>query len=290
MPKTISTPLKTHLAGEVTTVCTIWQIARRDGTVFYFTDHDADIVFAGHTHMAAIGYTRTAIAADTVMTVNNSQVQGIFDSDALTAEDLRAGLFDFAEVRLSLVNWADLTMGELQLQRGFLGEISAMPSGIFSGQLNGLLQMLQKNIGRIFGPLCDADLGDARCAIDLVGGGWQKNATVTAVADAQHFTITVSEPRDVDGWFVDGVVTWASGLNAGRAIEVKGWTQSTSAVQLFLPMPRPVQIGDTLTIYPGCNKDVPDCRDKFDNIVNHRGFPYVPGVDALLAAPPPADL
>jgi hypothetical protein len=39
--------------------------------------------------------------------VDSLQVQGVFKSEAITGEDLRAGRFDAAEVRIFLVNWAE---------------------------------------------------------------------------------------------------------------------------------------------------------------------------------------
>jgi hypothetical protein len=59
--KTISSALAQHLAGEVTTLATCWQITRRDGIVLGFTDHVRDFEVDGITYKAASGYTRTAI-------------------------------------------------------------------------------------------------------------------------------------------------------------------------------------------------------------------------------------
>ena len=43
MPKTISSGLAQHLAGQVTTLATCWKITRRDGVVLGFTDHVLDL-------------------------------------------------------------------------------------------------------------------------------------------------------------------------------------------------------------------------------------------------------
>src|SRR6185312_7138495 len=99
MPKTIGTGLKSHLAGEVTSLCTMWELTRRtDGRRYFFTDHDQDLSYGGNTYLAALGYTRTALQADSAMSVDNMNLAGLFDSDTLTVEDLRAGLLDHAEV------------------------------------------------------------------------------------------------------------------------------------------------------------------------------------------------
>jgi uncharacterized phage protein (TIGR02218 family) len=285
MAKTISPALKAHLAQEVTTICSCWQMTRLDGVSFYFTDHDQDLVVDGNTYLAALGYQRTAIQSSADMSVDNLDLQGLFDSSTLTVEDLRTGLFDFADIFIFVVNWADLTQGKLQMRRGKLGDIVATPSGTFTTQLRGLTQMLQQNVGELYTPWCRADLGDSRCKIDLVGGGWQKTATVASVVDEANFTITVTEPRAVDGWFNEGVVTFTSGANDGRSMEIKLWTQSVSAVHLHLPMPASIAIGDTLTLYPGCDKTVATCAGRFNNMPNFRGEPYVPGADAFLATP-----
>ena len=283
--KTVSVALKAHLAGEVTTICTCWQITRRDAATFRFTDHDVDLMVEGETYVAAVGYTRTAIAANADMSVDNMDVNGIFDDASITETDLRSGLFDGAEVRVFLVNWANPAHGTMALRRGRLGDVLVTPSGVFQSQLMGFGQVLQQTVGDLFTPSCRADLGDDKCGIDLDAGGWRKAATVTSVTDTRTFTIAVTEARAVDGWFVDGVVSFTSGANAGRSMEVKAWTQATATVTLFLPMPAPITIGDTLTLYPGCRKTPADCRDKFANIVNFRGEPFVPGLDGLLQSP-----
>ena len=49
--------LKAHLAGGATTLARCFAVARRDGTVMGFTDHDRDVVFDGITFRADSGLT-----------------------------------------------------------------------------------------------------------------------------------------------------------------------------------------------------------------------------------------
>ena len=128
MPKTISDALKAHVAGEVTTVCTCWRIVRRDGMGFYFTDHDQNLFVDGETYVAAVGYMRSAVSSNSDFSIDNLDLMGIFDDAAITVDDLRSGLFDFAEVRIILVNWADLTQGIMKLRRGYLGDVMGTPA------------------------------------------------------------------------------------------------------------------------------------------------------------------
>lgn len=53
-------------------------------------------------------------------------------------------------------------------------------------------------------------------------------------------------------------------------------------IELFEPMPFEIQVGDTFSIYAGCDKLRVTCRDKFDNIKNRRAEDFVPGPDKVL--------
>lgn len=356
MPKNLSSALKAHLQGPVTTVCTCWQITRQDGTVFYFTDHDQNIVFGGHTYEASIGYQRSAISSSSDLSIDNLEIQGMFDSTTITTEDMNSGLFDFAEVLLFLVNWADLTMGSMALRRGNLGDVQGLPSGIFVTQLNGLVAVLNHNVGDLYQPTCRSDLGDSKCMVPLkpqqwvastafgtdntqlgnyvrplaftteahsllwfvcttagttgstepawnytpgafttdgtavwqAGTPWEVLGTVTTVVDQQNFEISFTEPRAVDGWFNNGEVTFLTGNNAGRSLEVKAWVNATALVTLFLPFQGTIQVGDTLTIYAGCDKTLQGtngCKAKFNNVINRQAEDYVPGTAYIIQGP-----
>ena len=71
----------------------------------------------------------------------------------------------------------------------------------------------------------------------------------------------------------------------GRAVPKPVDVKTARLVTLVLAMPAAVQVGDTFSIVAGCRKRLEDCRDKFDNVLNFRGEPHRPGVDALTAAP-----
>lgn len=88
-----------------------------------------------------------------------------------------------------------------------------------------------------------------------------------------------------------GAVIWVTGDNAGTpAMEVKNFiadvnTDGDQQIELFLPMSYAIQVGDTALIYRGCDQTRPTCRDIFDNLVNHRGFPDIPGSRFLFRYP-----
>jgi uncharacterized phage protein (TIGR02218 family) len=87
------------------------------------------------------------------------------------------------------------------------------------------------------------------------------------------------------GWYDGGELRWTSGANAGQTVAVCSWDATTSTLTLFLPALYPIEVGDAVTIRPGCDKIFATCQAKFANAVNFRGFPHVPGNDQALSYP-----
>jgi uncharacterized phage protein (TIGR02218 family) len=279
MSKTISSALAQHLAGEVTTLATCWQITRRDGVVLGFADHVRDLEVDGVTYNAASGYTRTAIRGTADLAVDNLDVESVFSSDGITEEDLRAGKYDFAEVRVFLVNYQAVAQGILKLRRGWLGEVT-IRDGMYVAELRGMTQRLQMTVGEVYAPDCAADLGDARCGVDLAA--LEEGGSIDAVTSGTAFETVLEQAT---GWYDGGELTWTSGANTSQTVAVRSWDAATGTLMLFLPALYPMQAGDDFTIRPGCDKSFATCQAKFDNVVNFRGFPHVPGTDQVLSYP-----
>lgn len=164
--KNITVGMLAHLEQDCTTLAVCWKVVRQDGTSFFFTQHDEDIVFSGDTYIASAGFNASAISNDAAMSVDNLEVLGFLEGD-FNEQAIRAGLFDRANVYLFLVNWADTSMGQVRLRRGWVGEVVFASQGYFKAELRGIAQALTQRIGRIYTPTCDADLGDARCGIPI---------------------------------------------------------------------------------------------------------------------------
>jgi hypothetical protein len=119
MTKTLTPAMRAHLDLETTRLAAIWRITRKDGQQFFFTDHDRDIVFGGNTYRADAGFERTAIRSDAGFAVDNLDLVGVFAEGGIVEDEVRAGLFDGAEIPLSFVNWQDPDgHGEIRLRRG----------------------------------------------------------------------------------------------------------------------------------------------------------------------------
>jgi len=178
--KQVTSALRAHFGSALTSLATCWKITRRDGRVMGFTDHDQSLTIEGVKYVASSGYYRTAISNSATTSVGNLQVQGFLDDDSISEKELRNGLYDFAEVEIFAVNWADLSMGICRLRYGWFGEVQIRPSGMFQVELRGLMQIFSQTVGETIMPECRADLGDERCKVKLVPDLRRSYATVQA--------------------------------------------------------------------------------------------------------------
>lgn len=271
----LPTALAGHLAQEVTTLATCWSIKRKDGVTLYFTSLDRDVVVDGNNYEAADSMSVSAVSSQAGLTVDNLEFEGMLSAAAITEEDILSGRYDHAQISIFMVNYVDPAMGKLHLKTGWLGEVT-LQGGQFIAEMRGLTSRLQQTIGQVYASGCRATLGDGRCKVGLAGYTFSGSVTATEAA----YAFTDSTKAQSNGYFAGGVVTFTSGANSGLSMEVRDF--SAGRFSLFLPMPNPVMLGDGFTVSAGCDKQIDTCIARFNNAVNFRGEPHVPGTDKIL--------
>ncbi|MCW1920813.1 DUF2163 domain-containing protein [Rhodobacter sp. KR11] len=277
--KTFPAGLQAHLDSGTSTLAWCWKVARQDGAVFGFTDHDVALSFAGTTFEPESGFVPSEIRSGQDFGVDAQDVQGAISSDAITETDILDGRWDNAEVEVWRVNWAS-TDQRVLLRRGNIGDIRRGRTS-FVAEVRSLAHWLNQTVGRTFQFYCDADLGDARCGVNLSLPTRSAAGSVGAAIGDRGFSAALS--GYADDLFALGVVSWTTGANAGRKTEVAAFASGT--VTLFEAPVRPISVGDGFLITAGCDKQFETCRTKFANGVNFRGFPHIPGDDAVMRYP-----
>lgn len=289
MTKTLPAGLQAHLDTGATTLAWCWRLTRRDATVYGFTDHDRDITFDGTTFEAAAGFTGSEIRGSLGLSVDNLDVTGALSSERLNEADLAAGLFDDAAVEIWRVNWETPAQRVLMV-RGSVGEVRRGETA-FTAELRSLAHYLNQERGRTYQFACDATLGDTRCGVDLDDPDFVGTGTVTAAETGYLFAASGLGSFAAEH-FTGGLVTWTGGANSGRAMEVKRHALTGGGgaeIELWRSMAEAVAAGDTFTVTAGCDKTFPTCKAKFDNALNFRGFPHIPGNRFVIRVPGPGD-
>lgn len=272
--KTLLGGLQAHLDSGETTMVHCWKVTRNDGTVQGFTEHDRDLTFGSVTYSAATGFTASAIETTLGLSVDNLNAEGAISSETLTEQDLAAGRYDGAEVELFWVNFNDVSQRVL-LSKGNIGQVSRGEL-LFSAELRSQSARLQQRTGRVYQRTCDAVLGDARCKVALAG--FTSTGTVSSVAEGRRMMVT-GLSNDTSGYYSLGVLTFTSGDNNGLKFDVK--SHSPGLIDLWSVPPFSVTVGTTFSVVAGCDKKRDTCINKFNNVINFQGFPYIPGNDFI---------
>lgn len=255
--------------------------------MFCRTSTDHELIVNGEAYSPSDGITPSSISGTADGAVQNSDVAGFLTDFGISEAEIEAGIWDQAEATLFEVNWAALSQGRMTLQTGTLGNLSTGRIA-YSGEIRGLSQALQQTIGRVYGPTCQATLGDSECKVPVES--MRVYGTFTAVTTRRD--MTDSARTEVPDWFGAGVIRVESGSMTGAEMEIHSY-QSGRFV-LVLPFPFNPEIGMSYSAIPGCRKrhergirnpsGVSDCKDKFNNVINFRGFPpsQFPGNNRIL--------
>ena len=279
--KSLSPALQAHLDDGTTTLSWCWRISRTDGVALGFTDHDRALSFDGTEFEPESGFAASEIRSGSDLAVDAQDASGVLTSDRITETDILDGRWDNAAVELWRVNWAD-TSQRVLLRRGAVGQIRRGRMA-FVAEVRSLAHVLGQTVGRTFQAGCDARLGDARCDIDLENAVYKGTGVVTDLLRDRAFMASGLPGFDA-GWFTSGTITWTSGANAGRITEVlaHGLTDAISTLTLLEAPVRAIAEGDCFVARAGCDKRLATCGAKFANTANFRGFPNIPGQDAVL--------
>ncbi|MCG7392569.1 DUF2163 domain-containing protein [Microvirga sp. ACRRW] len=281
--RNIPSNLAAHMADGATNLCHCWKLIRRDGKSFGFTDHDRDLAFGGTTFAARSGLEAAEATAELGFAVGGGEVSGALMSAGLTEDDISSGLYDDASVETWLVNWSKVEE-RLLLDIGSIGEIRRS-DGSFVAEVRGIMHRYDEERGRLYRATCAADLGDARCKMNLSSSTYSDTGTVTRTDG--FLGIAASGIGFADGWCTGGMLTWLTGSNVGVSVEIKVHRaiSGTDEFDLWQRAPQAIKAGDTFRVTAGCDKTHGMCRRKFKNAANFRGFPHMPGNDFIIRMP-----
>jgi uncharacterized phage protein (TIGR02218 family) len=275
--RAINETLAAKLATGVTTLCFVWRVERRDGETFAFTDHDRALVFDVLTAEPMQGVGAGAIEKSTGLNVDSASISGALASEAITEDDLARGLWDGARVDIYRVDWR-ATVDRVHLFAGHVGEVRRGAQA-FEAELRGLQAKLNVPVGRVFSRFCDADAGDTRCGVDLEASAFRGAGVVTEIIGTHVFKAS-GLSAFADRWFARGRIEWDGG-----AAEIATHRAEGDEALFEVLDPAPLAIGGEFAVYAGCDKRIETCRAKFANVINFRGFPHMPGNDAVQSGP-----
>ncbi|MFX9108572.1 phage BR0599 family protein, partial [Acinetobacter baumannii] len=121
----------------------------------------------------------------------------------------------------------------------------------------------------LYTPGCLNTLFDSACG--LLSADFAVNTSIDTNSTPNRILCDLSQPQ---GWFTQGVVEFLEGANIGIKRTVR--LHEAGSLILTLPLLKMPEIGEAIRVYPGCDKRLETCTNRFNNRSRFRGAPFVP--------------
>ena len=281
----------------------LYDIALTNGQVYHFTNFQTPITASVYspaagpfTWQTGLTIKRGTVTQSVGSKGGNMSITVSPQLDSPNAPVLINGYPFLQACRLGFLDGATLQMNKLfmsppapgtQLDTSpgatgwFKGECQQVQAGRLSAKItvNDYLSMLgQQYMPRqLFGAACFHQVYDAGCG--LLKANFTVSGSVTSATDGAHFDTNLTK---ADDYFDLGVITFTSGANDGLTANVATYKNASGALVLRYPFPKTPAVGDTFTIYPGCDLQQSTCTNKFSNGGRFSGQPYTPTAETVI--------
>ena len=260
----------------------LFTITLNGGFVARYTSADTDLTYNGNTYKKFLitrSRTRLSVGLE-VDTLNITAHPGPADllNGASWLAAVRNGALDGADVKLERVfmpTWGDTSLGTIVLFQGRVAEIEVSRTEV-KITVKSELELLDIQLPRNFYQSgCINTLFDNGCGLQKAL--WGADGIVTGASLTQ---VSTNLTRMESDYFALGSISFTTGPNAGITRSVREFAGGVFV--LAVPLVSPPRAGDTFTAWPGCNRLHDTCRNKFMNVLNFRGFPFVPDPEAAV--------
>lgn len=311
--KSIPVALKNHLAEDATTWCYITRIDTKSGLTIGLSGLDTSLTYDDGISEVVYraddgGFYPERLQAAADLAVDNTEISGWVSDAGITEQQIRAGVLDYARVRIYRVNYMDLSQGHEMMAYGTLGETVFSKSG-WRCEFRSLKQQLKQPVNRMASLTCSARFGSKPIGTGgeqpeekwFCGKDWAWTEGVVSAVDGIEPDRLFSDDsaEEATGFYDPGVIQWVTGENAGAEsdIETQVLDSGVGEFSLAIPLPFNIQSGDTYRRRQDCNKvaltkgDLQgDCKDKHNNLLNFRGQNFIPIADASSSMLPGANV
>lgn len=258
----------------------LYTITTIQNDIYRYTNYDFDLIVAGELyHSDGPIISRDGITLSLGVEVDNLSVT-IDVTDEETFESLRIvqafhnGQMDGARFKLERIFMdastpTDTSAGTIKLFEGRIIEPEFDRNTIQASVASDLDELSVQIPRNLYQPSCTNTVFDSACG--LARSAHVVNATIEAGSTAARILCDLNQPQ---GWFTQGVIEFLDGGNAGLKRTIR--LHETDVLLLTLPLLEAPQVGQRIRVYPGCDKRLETCQNRFNNFARFRGAPFIP--------------
>ncbi|HET6842175.1 MAG TPA: DUF2163 domain-containing protein [Candidatus Angelobacter sp.] len=262
----------------------LYTITLMSGTVLRYTTWDRNLVVLGNTFLTGPpNIERTSIEEKLGMDVSTIEITIEASlSDVVNGtpilQAIGLGLWDGAAFRIDrlFMDSSGNQIGTVVRFSGVVGPVDELTRSYVKFTVNSGTQFLTMQLPPIImQPNCVHTLFDAGCG--LVKASFAEANTVQGGSTVNKL---ISLSAKADGYYDNGQIVFTSGPNTGLTKAVKQYFAKNFLFNS--PLPFPPNAGGAFIAYPGDDKTQATCANKFNNLPNFGGFPYVPAPETAI--------
>ncbi|WP_407603076.1 DUF2163 domain-containing protein [Acinetobacter pittii] len=258
----------------------LYTITTVQNDVYRYTNYDFDLIVGGELYRSdGPIISRDGITLSLGVEVDNLSIT-IDVTDEETFESLRIvqafhnGQMDGARFKLERIFMdastpTDTSAGTIKLFEGRIIEPEFDRSTIQASVASDLDELNVQMPRNLYQPSCSNTLFDHACGLNREN--YALETTIAAGSTASRILCDIHQPQ---GWFTQGVIEFLEGGNKGLKRTIR--LHELDVLLLTLPLLENPVAGQRIKVYPGCDKRLETCQNRFNNFARFRGAPFIP--------------
>lgn len=258
----------------------LYTITTVQNDVYRYTNYDFDLIVGGELYRSdGPIISRDGITLSLGVEVDNLSIT-IDVTDEETFESLRIvqafhnGQMDGARFKLERIFMdastpTDTSAGTIKLFEGRIIEPEFDRNTIQASVASDLDELNVQMPRNLYQPSCGNTLFDHACGLNREN--YALETTIAAGSTASRILCDINQPQ---GWFTQGVIEFLEGGNKGLKRTIR--LHELDVLLLTLPLLEYPEVGQRIKVYPGCDKRLETCQNRFNNFARFRGAPFIP--------------
>ena len=233
---------------------------------YYFNTSDVDLLF--HNKIYYNGYETIKTQFDNLENKSALSIN-LLNSYKNSKIEIEALLMSSVIIRLATIENGEI-LSILTIFSGFVDSIKR-EENTFNITLLSNIAKLNKPITSLFSPICRECLGSVKCGIDI--NNYKTNGTITEILSQNSFMGTHQQNKKTSiGYYRYGTIKMITGKLKDFFLQLRDEKEGQI---ILLQNTKLLAIGDEYEIFTGCDKTAKTCKEKFNNLINFRGEPFI---------------
>lgn len=242
-----------------------FKITLKDGNIIGFTDNSINLTIDNIVYNSSCGFDGDNEKFYSDLTSGESNIIGFIENNNINIDEVLSGKFDNADIEIFFINTE--TFEKIYITKGYIKSINIIDGKILIN-ISNILDILDKNIGEVYSPMCRAGFCDKKCSLNI--DNFSFNGVVVEVKSDTEFLCSGEDITNKEkNYFKYGVVYFEN----NQSMEVK--QSFNNNIILSSRLNYNINVGDNFKIVAGCDKTFNTCCNVFNNAINFRGEPFI---------------